>query len=160
MARRTPGRRDLTYATLDGVMPDVDRLLRGHAAAGRWSLGQICNHLSGALIGSTEGFGVLLPWPLRATIGRAVRWQLLRTGRMGEGVPLPEKFAPKPGLDERAEAESLRASLHFFQQRPDPPVVHPFLGRLSRDEWDLFHRIHCAHHLSFVTPEPATVSHP
>ena len=38
-------RRALSFATLDGVMPDVDHLLTGHTTVGQWSLGQICNHL-------------------------------------------------------------------------------------------------------------------
>ncbi|MFI5459648.1 MAG: DUF1569 domain-containing protein [Isosphaerales bacterium] len=40
------GRRELSFASLDEVMPDVERLLAGHATVGQWSLGQICNHLA------------------------------------------------------------------------------------------------------------------
>ena len=29
---------------------------------------------------------------------------------------------------------------------------HPIFGRLTRDQWDQFHTIHCMHHLSFLTP--------
>jgi hypothetical protein len=39
-------RRDLSFASLEEVMPEVERLLEGHVAAGRWSLAQICNHLT------------------------------------------------------------------------------------------------------------------
>jgi hypothetical protein len=42
-------RRQLAFASLDEVMPDVERLLTGHVTVGRWSLGQICNHLAAAL---------------------------------------------------------------------------------------------------------------
>jgi hypothetical protein len=41
-------RRELTFASLDDVMPDVERLLAGHVTVGRWTLGQILNHLATA----------------------------------------------------------------------------------------------------------------
>ena len=43
------GRRPLVFVRLDEVMPDVERLLAGHVTVGRWTLGQICNHLELAL---------------------------------------------------------------------------------------------------------------
>ena len=113
-----PERRPLTFASLNEVMPDVDRLLNGHTTVGKWSLGQICNHLSGAVIGSVEGFGGKAPWLIRKTIGPIIKRQILCAGRMREGMKLPEQFLPKPGLDPRAEAEALRAGA--------APVRHAF----------------------------------
>jgi hypothetical protein len=52
----TPGRRRLSFRRLDEVMPDVDRLLIGHRAVGRWTLGQICNHLAASFRHSVAGF--------------------------------------------------------------------------------------------------------
>ena len=43
-------RRALSFTSLAEVMPEVDRLFQGHRTVGNWSLGQICNHLAGALI--------------------------------------------------------------------------------------------------------------
>src|SRR3954451_10429489 len=103
-----PTRRDLSFASLDRVMPEIDRLLEGHTTVGNWSLGQICNHLGATLVGSLEGFGVQAPWLVRKTIGQVVRRRILRSGRMRAGVKLPERFLPRPGLDARAEAEALR----------------------------------------------------
>ena len=34
-------RRTLVFASLDEVMPDVDRLLEGHATVGRWSYSRL-----------------------------------------------------------------------------------------------------------------------
>jgi len=150
---KTPGRRVLTYSTVDDIMPDVDRLLLGHHTVGKWSLGQICKHLSGAILASLEGFPVRpLPRPLQATVGRAILRQMFRTGRIGEGVWLPKKIAPQPGLDARAEAEALRGALKVFAAEPEPKGVHPFFGKLTRAEWERFHCIHSAHHLSFAVP--------
>ena len=49
-------RRSLTFASLDEVMPDVDRLLRGHTTVGNWSLGQICGHLAQGVDRTIGGF--------------------------------------------------------------------------------------------------------
>jgi hypothetical protein len=145
-------RRTLTFTRLDEVMPDVDRLLEGHRTAGQWSLGQICNHLSGAIQGSVEGFPLRAPWVVRKLIAPIIKRQIFRTGRMTEGVKLPKKFLPKPDLDSRAEAEALRAALRLYAAHSGPMAAHPFFERLSRDEWTRLHCIHCAHHLSFVHP--------
>lgn len=134
-------------------MPEVDRLLQGHTTVGNWSLGQILNHVSGAMIGSVDGFPVKVPWVLRTLIGPVIKRRLLSTGRMAEGIKLPKKVLPKPELDARAEAEALRAAIAGFSAHPGPFADHPLFGPMRRDEWDLLHRIHCAHHLSFVLPD-------
>jgi hypothetical protein len=148
-------RRQLAFTRLDQVMPDVDRLLAGHQTTGNWSLGQICNHLSGALRGSIEGIDARAPWLLRTFVGPIAKRQLLRTGKMLEGVKLPENALPKPNLDERAEAEALRAAIGYYLAHTGPMAAHPFFGPLTRAEWDRLHEIHCAHHLSFVLPQTA-----
>src|SRR5262249_17847808 len=104
-------RRSLTFASLDEVMPDVDRLLEGHTTVGNWSLGQICSHLARAMNGTVDGFPEKAPWLVRKTAGPLlVRWILWR-GRFPAGVKLPEEYRPVPGSDARAEADALRAAL-------------------------------------------------
>ena len=148
-----PVRRTLSFASLDQVMPDVDRLLQGHSTVREWSLGQMCNHLTSVITGSVEGFPGKAPWIVRATVGRFIIGRLLSTGRMAEGIKLPQDFLPKPELDARAEAEALRAALRLFAANPGPMAMHPFFGTLTRAQWDQLHRIHCAHHLSFALPD-------
>ncbi len=150
----TAARRPLQFATLDEVMPEVDRLIeRGHTTVGKWTLGQICNHLAGALTKSVEGIPFRAPWILRKTIAPFFLRRLLRTGRMPEGFRLPESALPKPGLDARAEAETLRAALRFYAAHTGPMASHPFFGAIGRETWDRIHLIHCAHHLSFSLPD-------
>lgn len=150
---KTAGRRILDYPSVEAIMPDVDRLLEGHVTVGRWSLGQICNHLTFAFVASLEGFPSRpLPAPLRATAGRLLLNYMFRSRRIPEGVRLPKKFAPKPELDARAEAEALRAAIRIFLSDPEPKGVHPFFGRLTKSEWERYHQIHSAHHLSFAVP--------
>jgi hypothetical protein len=145
-------RRPLAFSSLTEVMPEVDRLLQGHRTGGNWSLGQICNHLTDSLVYSVEGFGAKVPWLIRKTLGPIFKRQLFKSGKMGEGIKLPDKFLPRPGLDARAEAEALRAALQRYSTHAGALADHPMFGPLSRDEWTRLHCIHCAHHLSFVHP--------
>ncbi len=145
-------RRPLRFERLDQVMPEVERLLEGHSTVGKWSLGQICNHLEMAVRKSVEGYDERAPWPVRKLIGPIMRWRLFKTGRMPEGIKLPERFLPKPGLDARDEAERLRSALALFATNTGSLAVHPIFDRISREDWERLHRIHCAHHLSFALP--------
>lgn len=148
-------RRPLAFASLDRVMPDVDRLLEGHRTVGQWSLGQICNHLTQSITWTVEGFPPLAPWIVRKTIGPIMVRRMLKTGRSPEGIKLPAAYLPKPGLDDRAEAEALKAALWHFASHTGPLSEHPAAGQLSRADWERFHCIHCAHHLAFVLPIPS-----
>lgn len=133
-------------------MPDVERLLGGYSAAGRWGLGQVCRHLAPIIDGSIDGFPKQAPWLVRMVARPVVLPRLLRTERMPEGIRVPARYLPPAGLDDRAEAEALRASLGRSLAHDGPVAPHPFFGPLTRAQWDHVHRIHCAHHLSFLTP--------
>jgi hypothetical protein len=115
----------------------------------------MCNHLSATFRHSIEGFGVKAPWPLRVALGRSIKKQVLASGQMRPGVKLPERFLPKPGLDDRAEAEALRAALGIFRAHSGPVADHPMFGPMTLADWTRLHCIHCAHHLSFVSPNGA-----
>jgi Protein of unknown function (DUF1569) len=150
----TGERRTLTFASMAEVMPEVDRLLAGHRTVGNWSLGQICNHLAATIRLSVEGFPTRAPWVLRKTIMRYFRRRVLLDGWMPEGAPLAKRHEPRPGLDARAEAEALRATIRLFAAEAGPMAEHPSFGKFSAEEWQRFHCIHCAHHLGFVLPDP------
>jgi hypothetical protein len=147
------GRRSLSFSSLSEVMPEVDRLLLGHRTVGNWTLGQICNHLSGALVASVDGASFRLPWIVRKTIGPFFVRRILKTGRFPDGIKLPERLQPRPGLDARAEAEALRAAIRLFNSHTGPYADHPLAGPTNRETWERFNCIHCAHHLAFVEPE-------
>lgn len=145
-------RRSLSFASLDEIMPDVDRLLEGHQTVGNWSLAQICNHLATAIQSSIDGFDVRAPWFMRITLGKMMKRKVFATGKLQTGIKLPDRVLPKPGLDARAEAEALRASLRLFASHTGPVAAHPFFGPMTHAEWCRLHEIHCAHHLSFALP--------
>jgi hypothetical protein len=147
-------RRELQFAKLDDVMPEVDRLSLGYAAVGKWSLGQICNHLAKAVRASTRGASIapMAPWLVRKTLGAVVLNRILRAGRMREGIEVPEAVLPKPGLDDRKEIEAFREALAEFAAHSGPLADHPFFGRMTREQWIRLHCVHSAHHLSFALP--------
>jgi hypothetical protein len=146
-------RRSLKFGSLFEVMPEVNRLLQGHRTVGGWSLGQVLNHLASGIILSMDGFPDPAPWIIRRTIGPIARRQIFQKGRMPDGVKLPKKYEPKPGVDARAEAEALRAAIQLFGTHGGPWAEHPLLGPLSQDQWEKFHTMHSAHHLGFVLPD-------
>lgn len=149
---RNPQRRPLRFSSLEEIMPDVDRLTAGHRTVGQWSLGQICNHLSKAIGYSIDGFPGKAPWLIRKLMAPSIRKSILQTGEMSEGVKVPEIYLPKPGLDDRTEIETLRQALQRYAAFQGTLADHPFFERLSRDQWNQLHCIHCAHHLSFAVP--------
>jgi hypothetical protein len=153
-----PERRTLSFASLDQVMPDVDRLLAGYTKTRNWTLGQTCKHLTLNFVGSIEGFSANAPWLIRRTIGPVIMGRIIKQGWLKAGFQTPEAYVPAPGLDDRAEAEALRASIQAFSGYNGLMAQHPFGGNFSREKWERLHRIHSAHHLSFLVPD-GTASH-
>ncbi len=151
----TTGRRSLTFSTLDQVMPEVDRLMdQDYTTVGRWTLGQTCYHLSKGLAAAVEPPPIKVPWILRAIVGPyLVKGILLKSGKMPEGSKGPAYANPPAEVDDRAEVEALRATLRLFAAHDEPFAPHPLLGPLTRAEYERLHGIHCAHHLSFLTPK-------
>ena len=144
------GRRPLSFTSLDEVMPEVDRLLVSHTTVGRWTLGQILNHLATAL-------RLTLDVPVRPTEPTReqaiARRRFFRKGRFPEGMEAPiPVLIPPPDVDTCTQAEALREAIDRFRSRADPFPAHPRLGPLTRTEWTRFHCMHCAHHLGFTWP--------
>ncbi|QDV32182.1 DUF1569 domain-containing protein [Tautonia plasticadhaerens] len=167
-----PDRRPLRFDRLDDVPGEVDRLLLGHRTVGGWSLAQICSHLAAALRLTAEAPSGPGPGPQPspgATPSGGTRAQatyrrlLFRSETFPEGVEMPS-LALHPGppeADPLAAASALRDAVSRFLDAPGPFPEHPMLGAMDREQWLRFHRIHCAHHLSFVLPPaPDTVTGP
>lgn len=144
-------RRELRFESLDRVMPEVDRLLEGHVTVGNWSLGQICNHLARTIQIALDP-PRRMPWPVRRLVGPLVLRHFLRRGSMPDGFKSPASLIPKPGLDARAEAEALRATIQVFQQSMPEMFDHAFFGKVRKADFARLQCIHCAHHLGFVLP--------
>ena len=158
-------RRKLSLTGVDQIMPEVDRLLsEGYTPAGNWSLGQVCKHLCEAMKGSIEGYPSL-PFPnnlvlglIRPLMGATLKKRILTLNEMKSGVRLPDKFVPNSGLDDRAEAEALRAMIRMYAAHAGPMAPHPVFGSMARNEWDHLHTIHASLHLSFLVPNRSAVA--
>jgi hypothetical protein len=145
-------RRQLRFESLDQVIPDVARLLRGHVTVGRWSLGQMLHHLELAIRLPMERVPFKFPWAVRRLFGPVALRLALWLQFMPRGVRVKAAYLPPPGLDAEDEAERLANAIERFASFEGPFDEHPLLGRLTRSDWQRFHCLHCAHHLSFAIP--------
>ncbi len=145
-------RRVLVFGRLEEVPDEVDRLLRGHRPLGNWTLAQVVYHVAAVIRVTTLGRGpVVARPPDRAEEVR--RRKFFRDGRFPSGVEIPlEILKPPRGLDAGAEADRLRQAIAKFRDFPGPFPAHHILGPMSAQEWERFHQIHCAHHLSHIAP--------
>lgn len=151
MFSRTPGRRRLGFETYHDVLAEVDRLAPAHRTLGRWSLGQICDHLAGVQDYSLGGMEAEIQkgWLFRATAGRIALAVLLRYGI------IPEQqghLGPRTAVEFQDARRRLQQSLERIAHQP-MSAVHPIFGRLNQQQWKQFHLHHAAHHLSFVVPQ-------
>ena len=146
-----PGRRSLRFGGFDEVMPDVQRLLEGHATVGEWSLPQICRHLA-TVMRRVVDLPASTPHDPAQWVGEERKRQVLESGLLPEGLPAPPEILPAETLGEREEAEGLRRAIAYYLASPGPAIPHRLFGPLTRAEWDRLQLIHLAHHLSFAAP--------
>lgn len=145
-------RRQLQLDSLVAVPTEARRLMEhGYDRAGAWSLGQVCEHLARAIESSMDGFDFAVPWWMRlgAPVGR---WMVLRLRWMPAGAPAPRKWVPTDPVDDHVGVERLTRAIERFIAWDKPLHASPLLGHLTRDQWDLLHRLHAAHHLGFLIP--------
>ncbi|RME38179.1 MAG: DUF1569 domain-containing protein [Planctomycetota bacterium] len=147
--------RRLTFRNLSEVMPEVDRLCRGHRTLRRWTLGQIGRHLANGFHGSIDGFDLS-----RHRIKRTLFRRLLIAYTLRWGIP--ERYTVDPGIEPQEPVETetgvreLREALDRYRRHTGPLKPHPLFGEMPRPLWDRIHCIHCAHHLRFVVPDEGT----
>ena len=152
-------RRRLTFCDCDEVIAEVQRLRStGYTRAGRLDLAQICTHLADSCDGYVHGFNIQGPWYMRRLLAPIVRRIVLTFNWIPTGIRLPDGFMPRSGGDPDAAIARLRTKLEELDAHHGACAVHPFLGRLTLDEYRKLNLLHCAHHLSFLIPteEPAT----
>jgi hypothetical protein len=146
-------RRNLTLATYDDAIAEIERLARdGYRMTGKWTLGQMCRHLTWYAKGSLDGFGLKLPWLVRATLGRSLRKKILSGQPMREGMMTVPASVPPPGTDDSAAVAEYVALLRRLRDHDDPLHPSPLLGELTPEEWRRLHLNHTAHHLAFLVP--------
>ena len=147
-------RRSLSFAELSGIMPDVQRVKVTHRTVGRWKLGQICMHLANSFNGSIDGLDLRRHRVKRFFFARLLLWYTFRCG-------IPVDYQVDPGIEPESDVnleegvEQLASAIQRYEDHRGSLAAHPLFARMSRENWDRLHCIHCAHHLSFVIPEEA-----
>jgi|GEM_PF-580544 len=148
----TPGRRNLNFENFDEIMVDVERLLNGCDVVGGWSFAQICRHLSSSLR-VTADLPASTPQDPSKWMAEELKRQIFESGLVPEGYVAPQLVVPAETVAESDEVESLRQAIAYYRASSGPVIPHIFLGPLTKVEWDRYHLMHCAHHLSFVIPK-------
>ena len=144
-------RRTIRFSTLAEIVRDAESLLPQHTTVGNWSFGQICEHLAKMMHGSIDGLDFQAPWFARWFIAPLVKNSML-TRPLSAGFRLPpgaKPVLPSDAVSPESGLAQLKAAVERLE-REAPGASHPFLGRLSSEEWKQLHLRHAELHLSFI----------
>jgi hypothetical protein len=156
---------------LEHIRREVEKLTRDwsdadwhRALAGKWTSGQILEHLLLSFTGTTKGIRSVMdagrPLGGKPTVRDRMRTlAVAKFSVMPSGRESPHMAIPNDGLDR----DSLRrfydalvamdATLSDAERRFGSSVKlldHPVLGPLSVKDWRRFHRTHANHHLKQI----------
>ena len=148
-------RRRLRFHSPEEFLAEAERLAAGpHKLLGKWSYGQILDHLARAIDNFYEGFGFQAPWHIR-TVAKLFLKQRILTKGMAPGIQLPKyavSLIPEAEVSTEDGLARLRSALKRLAKE-NPVHPHPFFGRLTPDEARQLMLRHGELHLSFVIPE-------
>ena len=134
------------------------------APAGKWSPGQILEHLFLSYRGTNFGIGKCLeigkPLATSSTLPQRLKTLVVvGFGYMPSGTDAPKVAVPKglPTTEVRlsifAEIEKMDSGLADCERRFGPRVKlmdHPILGPLSVSQWRKLHLVHARHHIKQI----------
>jgi hypothetical protein len=147
-------RRQLHFNSLDDLAAEVERLAacRQLRTLGNWSAGQICEHLATVMNKSIDGFDKKMPAVVRFLARLLVKQRLL-SRPMKPGFRLPGRLAEivPPPVETAAGLDDLRRAIRRLRTE-EKRSPSPFLGAMTRAEWDQLHCRHAELHLSFLVP--------
>ena len=155
-----PERRTLTFASLDDAVRDAENLLaKGYDRAGNWDLAQCCHHLAVLMAWPIDGFPPMsfpkrvAAWLLKLTIARRWLRKVLQTGVWPTGTPTDERTFAPAGISDADAVEMLKQAVERLQNHTGEFKESPLFGMLDKETLVKLHRIHTAHHLSFLVPK-------
>jgi hypothetical protein len=154
MSNPKPARRtDLRLSDITDVVAEIKYLSRGCLSAGNWSLEQICEHLHLALQMRMKP-GKYPPNTPEQDATRSMLESILKSKKLPDGLPVLATLNPGPTAN-RQSIDRCFPSLLAFNSSTDAIAPHPRFGHLSQADARQLNLIHCAHHLSFLVPNPA-----
>lgn len=144
-------RRVVRYSTLAEVIDEAEHLIGNHHTVGKWSFGQICQHLAKTMVASIDGFGFKAPWFARWLIAPFVKNSLLiRPMRAGFNLPKSaSSILPDPDVSADEGLRQLKAAVERLAHEI-PAAPHPFLGHMASEEVMQLQLRHCELHMSFI----------
>jgi hypothetical protein len=143
-------RRALDYRSEDDVIADVARLRRGYTQSGAWSLPQMCAHLEKSIRYRMRS-GPFQPTTPEQEARRGEFHKIMASGRLPDGIAAPEQMMPPEDCGDDA-IDAFVATLNEFKSFPGPIAPHRLFGHLRDADARRLNLIHCAHHLSYLTP--------
>ena len=149
-----PTRRILRFNSLDHALADARVLANSTIKPhGQWTPGQVVGHVARAINGSIDGVSFRAPLPLRI-VGRVIRNIPLNKG-LPTGVKIPAyaraKIVPEPDLPIEQAVQQLTDAIKRTRHET-MNQIHPVFGRLSHEQWRLFHCRHAENHFSYLEP--------
>jgi hypothetical protein len=153
---KVPNRRPLHFQTIDDILRDVEHLNGGKVKEiGNWSGGQILRHLATVMNGSIDGMSMRLPWYFRI-LGKMMKGRILNKGMTPgfqlKGAAAAELIPPATSWEEGLQKFRQALGRLHTETKREPS---PFLGSMTREEWDQLHCRHAELHLSFLAPDHA-----
>lgn len=153
-------RRPLKFETLEEAVRDAEMLLaQGYEKAGQWDLAQCCHHLAEWMKFPLDGFP-RLPFPmnlmapvLRRTVAPGMLKKILDSGEFPAGGPTDRQTIPSAGGNDAEGVAQLKHAVHRLLNHEGPLQPSPLFGMLDKETLIRLHRIHTAHHLSFLIPK-------
>src|SRR5207302_8687337 len=108
------GKRTLQFSNLAEILPEIESLLEGHITLGKWSLGQICDHLNMVLHFTAAG----TPCSEEPTAKHLERRQrFFASPRFPVGVNAPAITEPGLSPDAKVQLSLLRDTIALFESR-------------------------------------------
>lgn len=145
--------RELKFKDLPASVAYVHQLRQiGYEQHGKWDLGQICLHLTAAIILSMEGRPLTVPTPLKILGPVIIKPVFFWRKKMISGMASPKELMPPRGVNEEKAVQDYVRAVKKFLDYSGTPHPHAFMGKFSLTQWRIFHTVHAAHHLRNLTP--------
>jgi hypothetical protein len=133
------------------VIADVQRLRRGYKRVGAWSLPQMAWHLNQAVLARMKPGPHAADTPEQTARRPLLQHVLMMNGYLPDGISAPDPMVPPADAPESA-VDDLIASLKQLKAYRGEIAPHRLFGHIPDAEARKLNRIHCAHHLSYLTP--------
>ncbi len=147
-------RRAVRYANLSELEQDAERLASAETrTVGKWSKGQIFEHIARTMDGTVDGFSFKFPLPVRLVATLILKRWFLTKG-LPTGVKLRKEAATTLIPEEADEVLALTHLKQAIERLKTEPkrAPSPLFGQLSRAESDQMQLRHAELHMSHLIP--------